>query len=148
LKQVIVAKQDALRSLGVAGLVAGRTPLGAALRASQDLKQVIVAKQGCSPGGLISALRLPLCTTSTSLHYVYLLESQESPSERYVGVTSDLRTRLVEHNSGKSPHTSKHRPWKVVTYVAFSERLQAEAFETYLKSGSGHAFARKRLWPI
>jgi hypothetical protein len=25
--------------------------------------------------------------------------------------------------------------------------MQAEAFEAYLKSGSGHAFARKRLWP-
>jgi len=34
----------------------------------------------------------------------------------------------------------------VVTYIAFSGREQAEAFEHYLKSGSGHAFARKRLW--
>jgi predicted GIY-YIG superfamily endonuclease len=82
-----------------------------------------------------------------SLHYVYLLESLGNPSKRYVGVTSDLPGRLVEHNSGKSPHTSKYRPWKVATYIAFSDRLQAEAFERYLKSGSGHAFARKRLWP-
>ena len=81
------------------------------------------------------------------LHYVYLLVSLGVSSERYIGVTSDLRARLVEHNSGKSPHTSKYRPWKLVTYVAFSEREQAESFETYLKSGSGHAFARKRLWP-
>ncbi len=81
------------------------------------------------------------------MHYVYLLESLRSPAERYVGLMSDLRVRLDEHNSGKSPYTSKFRPWKVVTYVAFSERMQAEAFERYLKSGSGHAFARKRLWP-
>ena len=81
------------------------------------------------------------------MHYVDLLESQGEPTRRYVGVTSDLRARLVEHNGGKSPHTSKHRPWKLMTYVAFSERLQAEAFEKYLKSGSGHAFARKRRWP-
>jgi predicted GIY-YIG superfamily endonuclease len=81
------------------------------------------------------------------VHYVYLLESLERCSERYIGVTSDLKARLLEHNSGKSPHTSKHRPWKLVTYLAFSGRLQAEHFETYLKSGSGHAFARKRLWP-
>ncbi|MDP3173251.1 MAG: GIY-YIG nuclease family protein [Phenylobacterium sp.] len=84
---------------------------------------------------------------SAPLHYVYLLVTQESPSERYIGVTSDLRARLAEHNSGKSPHTAKSGPWKVVTYVAFSERPQAEAFEKYLISGSGHAFARKRLWP-
>jgi predicted GIY-YIG superfamily endonuclease len=70
----------------------------------------------------------------------------ETPSKRYIGLTSDLRTRLAEHNAGKSPHTSKFRPWTLVTYVAFSDRAQAAAFETYLKSGSGHAFARKRLW--
>ena len=83
-----------------------------------------------------------------SLHYVYLLVSVASHSQRYVGVTSDLRARLAAHNSGKSLHTAKHRPWKLVTYVAFSGRKQAEAFETYLKSSSGHAFARRRLWPV
>ncbi|RZI99334.1 MAG: GIY-YIG nuclease family protein [Brevundimonas sp.] len=80
------------------------------------------------------------------MHYVYLLESHAGPTKRYVGVTSDLKARLLEHNSGKSLHTAKHRPWRIVTYIAFSERSQAEAFERYLKSGSGHAFARKRLW--
>jgi len=82
-----------------------------------------------------------------SLHYVYLLMSVEDPAKRYIGVTSDLRARLGEHNGGKSPHTSKYRPWRLVTYTAFADRGQAEAFEAYLKSGSGHAFARKRLWP-
>jgi hypothetical protein len=37
-------------------------------------------------------------------------------------------------------------PWKLVTYVAFSDIEKARAFERYLKSGSGHAFAKKRLW--
>ena len=80
------------------------------------------------------------------MYYVYLLESLDDPTKRYVGVTADLKVRLREHNSGKSGHTSKHRPWRLVTYLAFSGREQAEAFERYLKSGSGHAFARKRLW--
>jgi putative endonuclease len=44
------------------------------------------------------------------------------------------------------PHTSKYVPWRLVTYLAFSNEQQAQAFEGYLKSGSGHAFARKRLW--
>lgn len=69
------------------------------------------------------------------------------PAQRYVGLTTDLRTRLQAHNAGKSPHTAKYRPWRLVTYLAFSDREQAESFETYLKSGSGHAFARRRLWP-
>ena len=80
------------------------------------------------------------------MHCVYLLECLVDPTKRYIGVTSDLRVRPSEHNAGKSAHTSKHRPWRIVTYVAFSDRRQAEAFEHYLKSGSGPAFARKRLW--
>ncbi|MBL8771968.1 MAG: GIY-YIG nuclease family protein [Phenylobacterium sp.] len=70
------------------------------------------------------------------------------PKRRYVGLTSDLRTRLADHNAGKSPHTAKYRPWRLVAYIAFSDRAQAAAFEAYLKSGSGHAFARKRLWSM
>ena len=78
------------------------------------------------------------------MRYVYLLQSEAG--EHYVGVTSDLKQRLSEHNVGKSPHTAKYVPWKLVTYLAFSNAEKAEAFERYLKSGSGHAFARKRLW--
>ena len=80
------------------------------------------------------------------MRYVYLLASETSKDRRYVGITSDLKLRVAEHNAGKSSHTSKYLPWKLVTYVAFSDAQKAEAFERYLKSGSGHAFARKRLW--
>jgi predicted GIY-YIG superfamily endonuclease len=80
------------------------------------------------------------------MHYVYLLESETKRSERYVGVTADLRKRLAAHNSGKSPHTAKHLAWRLVTYVAFSERQRADDFERYLNSGSGHSFAKRHLW--
>lgn len=80
------------------------------------------------------------------MRYVYLLQSEAVVSQRYVGITADLKQRLADHNTGKSPHTSKYAPWKLVTYVAFSDEQKAETFERYLKSGSGHAFARKRLW--
>ena len=80
------------------------------------------------------------------MHYVYLLQSERFPDKRYVGITSDLKKRLIDHNSGKSPHTSRYFPWRLVTYVAFSDKRKAEAFERYLKSGSGHAFANRRLW--
>ena len=80
------------------------------------------------------------------MHYVYLLESNEVPGHRYVGLSTDLKRRLKDHNSGNSRHTAKYRPWRLVTYIAFSNESKAEAFERYLKSGSGHAFAKKRLW--
>ncbi len=80
------------------------------------------------------------------MFYVYLLESLSAPNERYIGFTTDLKARLELHNAGGSPHTSKFRPWRLVTDLAFSDREKALAFEKYLKVGSGHAFARKRLW--
>lgn len=80
------------------------------------------------------------------MKYVYLLESLAKPGKKYVGITSDLNNRLKEHNAGKSPHTTKFKPWKVVVVVRFDDDHRAEAFEEYLKSGSGHAFARRHLW--
>ena len=80
------------------------------------------------------------------MYYVYLIESLAAPRKRYVGLTTNLKQRLQEHNAGKSLHTAKLRPWKLITYIAFSNQAKAEAFERYLKSGSGHAFAAKRLW--
>ncbi len=70
------------------------------------------------------------------MRYVYLLESLDASNARYVGMTSDLKRRLAEHNTGKSPHTAKFKPWRVVTYLAFSNEAKAAEFGRYLKSGS------------
>jgi len=60
-------------------------------------------------------------------------------------VTDDPRARLAKHNAGEVPHTSKCGPWRMRTYVAFNDEQRAIAFETYLKSGSGRAFAKKHF---
>ncbi len=78
------------------------------------------------------------------MNYVYLIEGEGG--HRYVGYTENLRQRLLDHNAGKNPSTAAFRPWRLDAYLAFSSKLQALRFEAYLKSGSGHAFARKRLW--
>ena len=80
------------------------------------------------------------------MFYVYLIESLSAHGRRSVGLTTNLKQRLLEHNAGKSAHTSKYLPWRLVTYIAFSDLSKAESFERYLESGSGHAFAAKRLW--
>lgn len=80
------------------------------------------------------------------MHYVYLMKSAAALGKRYIGYTDNIRQRLVDHNSGENVSTASFRPWELQTYLAFSSKRQGLAFETYLKSGSGHAFANKRLW--
>jgi len=78
-------------------------------------------------------------------HYVYLLQSERFPDRHYTGLTTDLQSRLPKHNAGGNPHTAAHAPWKIQTVIAFADESRATAFERYLKSHSGRAFARKRL---
>ena len=82
------------------------------------------------------------------MHYTYVLESTVRPETRYIGSSSDLQSRLSEHNRGKCRHTAKHRPWKLKLCVAFETRELACRFERYLKSGSGHAFAKRHFWNL
>jgi predicted GIY-YIG superfamily endonuclease len=77
--------------------------------------------------------------------FVYILESVASPGRHYIGLTSDVAARLREHNAGKAVHTWKHRPWRLRAAVEFADPTVATRFETYLKSGSGRAFAKRHL---
>ena len=79
------------------------------------------------------------------MKYVYILESEIDPEKFYVGCTTDLVRRLKEHNAGHSIHTNKYKPWKIKTYVAFSDYEKADEFEIFLKTGNGRIFAKKRL---
>ncbi|MCK5688865.1 GIY-YIG nuclease family protein [Myxococcota bacterium] len=80
------------------------------------------------------------------MHFVYLLKSLKEPKQRYIGLTEDVSKRLEAHNYGQSRHTSKYKPWEIVTVIEFKDKKKAADFETYLKSGSGRAFANRRLW--
>lgn len=80
------------------------------------------------------------------MYYVYLLKSIPFPDQKYVGHTDNLLERLATHNSGGSVHTKPYRPWKLVMCMGFEDKLKATAFEKYLKSGAGRAFAQKRFW--
>lgn len=77
--------------------------------------------------------------------YVYIIQSISAPSEEYIGASENLKQRLEDHNNGKSTHTSKFAPWKLLWYCAFSDKYKALEFERYLKSHSGRAFTKKRL---
>jgi len=77
--------------------------------------------------------------------YVYILESLSLAGGFYVGLTDNITARLIKHNEGGVPHSAKSRPWRIKTAFAFRDRTKASAFEKYLKSASGRAFAKKRL---
>jgi predicted GIY-YIG superfamily endonuclease len=53
------------------------------------------------------------------MFYVYLIQSEAFPEQRYVGYTTDLKKRIDTYKARGSVH---------------------------LKSGSGRAFAHRRLW--
>lgn len=80
--------------------------------------------------------------------FVYVLRSDPDPDRHYVGLTSDVDERLEWHNFGPSGQTVLHRPWSVVVAVEFADEPTAVAFERYLKSGSGRAFAKRHFAPI
>jgi len=77
--------------------------------------------------------------------FVYILKTLQQPAHYYTGLTSDVDARLEAHNAGRSPHTANFGPWEVDVVIEFSNERRAAAFERYLKSGSGVAFARRHL---
>jgi len=79
------------------------------------------------------------------MYYVYHLQSENNSNRYYIGLTTDVKRRLEEHNSGKSIYASNFKPWRLISYTAFSDKSRAEKFEVYLKTSSGRAFAKKRL---
>jgi putative endonuclease len=83
--------------------------------------------------------------TGEHFFYAYILRSLSNPDRHYTGMTDDLAARLARHNTGKCSHTSKFMPWQIETAVAFRSREKAAAFEKYLKSASGRAFASKHF---
>ncbi len=82
---------------------------------------------------------------SQPFHYVYILVSEATENHHYTGLTQGLDARLKAHNAGQVAHTAKFRPWKIETAIAFHSREKAAAFEKYLKSHAGRAFATKHF---
>ena len=77
--------------------------------------------------------------------YVYILVSETYPSRHYTGCAMDLTDRILKHNSGNVPHTTKDSPWRIEAVVRFASKGKARAFEPYPKSGAGREFARRHF---
>jgi len=78
-----------------------------------------------------------------NLEYVYILMCNNN--KIYVGHTFNLEQRLNRHVKRYVPATKGTRPVHLLTYLVFTDKYKAIAFEKYLKSGSGRAFLKRRL---
>ena len=73
---------------------------------------------------------------------VYVIQSKVD-GRLYKGMTSDISTRLKEHNSRRNFSTSPYCPWELVYTKEFQDRIEARDWEKYLKSGSGRKYLKK-----
>jgi putative endonuclease len=69
-------------------------------------------------------------------YFTYVLKS-ESTGSSYVGHTSNLEKRLIDHNNGKSLSTRHKRPWRLVYKEEYTMRSEAASRERYFKSIGG-----------
>jgi len=66
-------------------------------------------------------------------YFVYILKS-ELENSSYIGHTSNLDKRLIEHNSGKSLTTKRKKPWRLIYKEECLTRSEAVLREKYFKS--------------
>jgi len=69
------------------------------------------------------------------MFYTYLIRSLKFPSERYIGHTSDLKQRIVEHNSGKCEHTAKFVPGTFAFMSPSPTSIQQDALSDTSRAG-------------
>jgi predicted GIY-YIG superfamily endonuclease len=75
--------------------------------------------------------------------YVYFLKPANEAV--HVGSTNDLERRIDQHKSGYVISTKPCRPVTLRSYIAIEMKPTRANSSGYFKSGSGKAFALKRL---
>ncbi len=79
-----------------------------------------------------------------AMYHVYLLEGQTT-GKHYIGYTTDMGRRLMEHNNHKNVSTSKDFRWKLIYCETYLNKMDAIGREKFLKSGSGWRFLKKQI---
>jgi len=59
--------------------------------------------------------------------------NSEFDNSYYVGHTQDIKTRLREHNFGRTGYTKLKRPWKLIYKEEYKTRTEAIQRERCLK---------------
>ena len=77
------------------------------------------------------------------MYYVYILKLDNG--QYYAGSTANLKQRIQKHRTSPTATTKRYRPKNLEFYASFKNKVNALAFEKYLKSSSGQAFRNKHL---
>ncbi len=75
-------------------------------------------------------------------YFVYILRSDKD-DKRYVGMTSNIVSRLLEHFLGEVKSTSKRRPLELIHCESFSGKREAMQREKFYKSGKGREYLKE-----
>jgi putative endonuclease len=75
------------------------------------------------------------------LYTVYVLHSDKD-CKRYIGVTSDISRRIIEHNLGLVKSTKNRRPLVLIYKELFSNKSEAMKREKFFKTGKGREYLK------
>ncbi len=79
------------------------------------------------------------------MYFVYVLEDTSDKSW-YIGYTTDIERRIIEHQTGKGGRTTKLKDgWRLVYYESYVNQRDATGREKFLKGGSGRKYLKKQL---
>jgi len=78
------------------------------------------------------------------MYTVYILQSLKN-NRYYVGHTSNIEKRLLQHNSGLTYSTRNHIPWKIVYQKEFNSKSIAQHFELKIKKMKSRQFIEKLI---
>jgi hypothetical protein len=67
------------------------------------------------------------------MHDVDIVAGLKHPAKSYLGTTTHLDNRLAQPNAGRNGSRKQYAPWRVESYVAFSNERMAWSFERGLE---------------
>ena len=70
------------------------------------------------------------------MYYTYVLKSQKD-NKFYIGYSTDLINRFVQHQKGQVESTKHRRPLDLIFYEFFKDRRDAQRREKYFKTDKG-----------
>ena len=70
------------------------------------------------------------------IYYVYMLKSKSVKPVTYVGYTSNLKKRIILHNSGKGAKFTRGRKWELIYKEKYKSKKEAISREYYIKKNT------------